>query len=198
MEGKYKAIELTLASMFVVLMAIGANITTLIPGLVIGGVPITLQTFFAILTGLVLGSRLGALSISVYAFMGLVGIPVFAQFTGGLAALIKPTFGFILSYILVAYIVGKITAKSNKVSTFVVAALVGTVINYFLGTNWMYFAYLFWADAPEGFTYGMAWLWMLAPLPKDIILAVVAAYVAYRLRVTVFAKGRLKNIHLGA
>ena len=29
----------------------------------------------------------------------------------------------------------------------------------------MYYAYRFWADAPEGFTYGMAWLWMVAPLP---------------------------------
>ena len=196
MAGRLRPIEMTLASMFVVLMAIGANITTLIPGLVVGGVPITLQTFFAILAGMVLGGRLGALAITVYAFMGLVGIPVFAQFTGGAAALLKPTFGFILSYILVAYVVGKMTAKSKKVSVYVAAALVGTVINYFLGTNWMYYAYRFWADAPEGFTYGMAWLWMVAPLPKDIILAVVAAFMAHRLRVTILTKGRFKHLHL--
>ena len=79
MAGRLRPIEMTLASMFVVLMAIGANITTLIPGLVVGGVPITLQTFFAILAGMVLGGRLGALAITVYAFMGLVGIPVFAS-----------------------------------------------------------------------------------------------------------------------
>jgi biotin transport system substrate-specific component len=88
------------------------------------------------------------------------------------------------------------TAKSKKVSVFVAAALVGTIINYFLGTNWMYYAYRFWADAPEGFTYGMAWLWMVAPLPKDIILAVVAAFMAYRLRVTILTKGRFKYLHL--
>ena len=198
MNSKFKTIDLTLSSMFVVLIAIGANITSMIPGMVVGGVPITLQTFFAILAGLILGSRLGVLTTSAYAFIGLVGIPVFAQFSAGLGILFKPTFGFILSYILVAFVVGKMVAKKNNVSSFIMAALVGTAINYVIGTNWMYFAYKLWADAPEGFTYGMAWLWMLAPLPKDIILAIFAGTFAYRLKATVLSKGRFKHLKLGA
>ena len=198
MNRKFKAIDLTLSSMFVVLIAIGANITSIIPGMVVGGVPITLQTFFAILAGLILGSRLGVLATSAYTFIGLVGIPVFAQFSAGLGILFKPTFGFIISYILTAYVVGKMVAKKNNVSSFIMAALVGTAINYIFGTNWMYFAYKFWADAPEGFTYGMAWLWMLAPLPKDIILAIFAGTMAHRLKVTVLSKGRFKHLKLGA
>ena len=197
MNSKYKTIDLTLSSMFVVLIAIGANITSIIPGMVVGGVPITLQTFFAILAGLILGSRLGVLATSAYAFIGLVGIPVFSQFSAGLGILFKPTFGFILSYILTAYVAGKMVAKKNSVLFFIMAALVGTAINYVIGTNWMYFAYKFWADAPEGFTYGMAWLWMLAPLPKDIILAIFAGTLAHRLKVTVFSKGRFKHLKLG-
>ena len=59
MKGKLKTIEITLISLFVVLIAIGANITTIAPFLIVGGVPITLQTFFAILAGLILGSDLG-------------------------------------------------------------------------------------------------------------------------------------------
>lgn len=47
---KFKALDLTLASMFVGLMAIGANITSFVPFMMVGGVPITLQTFFAILS----------------------------------------------------------------------------------------------------------------------------------------------------
>src|SRR3954449_1171638 len=121
MKRGFKTIDLTLAGMFVALMAIGANITTFVPFLVVGGVPITLQTFFAILAGLVLGSRLGVITTSVYAFIGLVGIPVFAQFGAGLGHLFKPTFGFILSYILVAYIVGKMVEKKKKVSSFIIA-----------------------------------------------------------------------------
>ena len=198
LNRKFETIELTLSSMFVVLIAVGANITSMIPGLVVGGVPITLQTFFAILAGLILGSRLGVLTTSAYTFIGLVGIPVFAQFGAGLGILIKPTFGFILSFILAAYVIGKMVAKKNKVSSFIMAALVGTAINYVVGTNWMYFAYKFWADAPEGFTYGMAWLWMLAPLPKDIILAVFAGTMAHRLKVGVLSKSRFKHLKLGA
>ncbi len=42
-----RAKDLTFIAMFAALMAIGANITSWAPFLVIGGVPITLQTFFA-------------------------------------------------------------------------------------------------------------------------------------------------------
>jgi biotin transport system substrate-specific component len=158
-------------------MAIGANLTSM---LVIGGVPITLQTFFCVLAGLILGSRLGAISMTVYALVGLVGAPVFSGFSGGPGVLLKPTFGFILSYILVAYLVGKMAEAKPAKKTYILAALVGMAVNYILGTNWMYAAYIFWAGAPEGFSYGMAWAWMLAPLPKDIILSAFAGAVAPR------------------
>lgn len=46
----------------------------------------------------------------------------------------------------------------------------------------MYFAYKLWASAPEGFTYKIAWLWMMPPLPKDMILAVFAGIFAYRVQ----------------
>ncbi|MFK3958922.1 biotin transporter BioY [Guptibacillus hwajinpoensis] len=177
---KMKTIDLVYAGMFAALMAVGANIAQF---LVVGGVPITLQTFFAILAGLLLGSRLGAISLTVYAFVGLAGAPVFAQFTGGPAVLFKPTFGFILSYILVAYVAGKIVESKSKptMRTFMIASFTGFILNYVLGTNYMYYAYKFWAEAPEGFTYGMAWLWMVAPLPKDVILSIVAALISPRI-----------------
>lgn len=198
MKRKVRTLELTLASMFVVLIAIGANITSIIPFMVIGGVPITLQTFFAILAGLILGSRIGTISTAAYAFIGLVGVPVFAQFSGGPGALIKPTFGFVISFILAAYIMGKMVAGKSNVSSYIVAALAGTAINYLVGTNWLYFAYKLWADAPEGFTYGMAWLWMLAPLPKDIILGVFAGILAHRIKITVLSKETFKHLNIGA
>jgi len=173
-----------MAAVFVALMAIGANTTSF---LIIGGVPITLQTFFGILAGCILGSRLGALSMTVYALVGIVGAPVFAQFTGGASIIIKPTFGFILSYILVAYVVGLIIEKAQKptVSRFVIASLLGMVINYVIGTNWMYYAYKLWAQAPEGFSYKMAWAWMLAPLPKDVILSILAGAISPRIYMAV-------------
>ncbi|WP_240376084.1 biotin transporter BioY [Bacillus piscicola] len=172
---------MALGALFVALTAVGANITAFVPFMVVGGVPITLQTFFAVLAGLVLGSRLGAFSMFVYMMIGLAGAPVFAQFKGGLAALVSPTFGFILSFILVAYVAGKMIENKSAVRAFVVAALTAMAINYVFGTNWMYAAYVFWFDAPEGFTYKLAWLWMMAPLPKDIILTVLSGIFAFRL-----------------
>lgn len=196
MKGKMRAIEITLCSMFVVLIAIGANITSIVPFFVVGGGPITLQTFFAMLAGLLLGSRLGAISTSAYAFIGLVGVPVFAQFSGGPGMILKPTFGFIISFIIAAWVAGKVVAKKKTVPMFIAAALTATAINYLFGTNWLYFAYRFWADAPDGFTYGLAWLWMLPPLPKDIILAVLGGLFAYRLKTTVLSKGQFKQLNL--
>ncbi|WP_261132208.1 biotin transporter BioY [Bacillus sp. Marseille-Q3570] len=178
---KLKPIDITLAAVFAALMAVGANLTSL---LVIGSVPITLQTFFSVLAGLILGSRLGAISMTVYALIGLAGAPVFAQFSGGFGMVLKPTFGFILSFILVAYVTGKIVEKKATKKNFLIAALVGMAINYIAGTNWMYMAMKVWAAAPEGFTYEMAWAWMLAPLPKDIMLSVCAGLIAPRLHRT--------------
>lgn len=178
-ENYSKTLTLVHIGMFSALMMIGANITSF---LVIGGVPITLQTFFAILAGLLLGSRTGALAMAVYAFIGLAGLRVFAQFSGGLDTLISPTFGFILSFILLAYVVGKITERFPSKAGFVTAALVGLVINYGFGTNWMYAAYKLWFAAPEAFSYKMAWAWMAAPLPKDLLLAVMAGIFGYRLK----------------
>ncbi|SFB20215.1 MULTISPECIES: biotin transporter BioY [unclassified Bacillus (in: firmicutes)] len=194
MSRKLKTIDLTLVGMFVALMAIGANITSFVPFMVVGGVPITLQTFFAILAGAMLGSRIGSLAMIVYALVGLVGVPVFAKFGGGFTSVLSPTFGFIVSFIFTAYVVGKIVEKKNGVGAYVIAALIGMAVNYLFGTNWMYFAFKHWASAPEGLTYKMVWSWMVVPLPKDIILAVLAGLMAHRLEKTVLSKGQFKHL----
>jgi biotin transport system substrate-specific component len=186
--------EITLASMFVALMAIGANITSMVPFMTIGGVPITLQTFFAILAGLVLGSRLGAITMIVYTFVGLVGVPVFSKFGGGISTVLSPTFGFILSFILTAYVTGKIAEKNKGVPAFVIASLTGMAINYLLGTNWMYFSYKLWAQAPDVFSYKVAWGWMLLPGVKDIIFSVLAALMGHRLEKSLLSKGQFKHL----
>src|SRR5690625_355469 len=181
MINRNNVFNLTAGAMFVALTAIGANLTSIAPFLVIGGVPITLQTFFAVMAGLVLGSRLGAFSMFVYMMLGLVGAPVFAQFKGWIGMMLSPTFGFILSFIVVAYVAGKIVELNQTRFTYVLAALIGMLINYLFGTNWMYAAYQLWFDAPEAVSYKLAWLWMIVPLPKDIVLSIMAGAFAYRL-----------------
>ncbi|MBO1910527.1 biotin transporter BioY, partial [Microvirga sp. 3-52] len=96
-------------------------------------------------------------------------------------SIISPTFGFIVSFIFVAYIVGKIVENNGHLYSYILAGLVGLVINYGFGTNWMYFAYKLWAAAPDAFTYKVAWLWMVPPLPKDIFLSVLAGIFGHRM-----------------
>lgn len=180
-QSKFSTLSIVYSGMFAALMMIGANITSFIPFLVVGGVPITLQTFFAVLSGLLLGSRLGALSMTIYMMVGLAGAPVFAKFQGGFGQILSPTFGFIVTFILIAYVAGKIVERKNTLPSYIIASLVATAINYLLGTNWMYVAYKVWAAAPEVFTYKIAWLWMIPPLPKDIVLAVLAGIFAFRI-----------------
>lgn len=181
-KEKLTALDVTYVGMFSALMMIGANITSFLPFMTIGGVPITLQSFFAVLAGAFLGSRLGAISMAVYAFIGLVGAPVFAKFKGGFAEILSPTFGFVLAFILTAYVTGKIIEKNSKLYSYIIAALVGILIDYLIGPNWMYAAYKLWVQAPDAFSYKVVWLWMAVPFPKDIVLAVLAGMFAHRMR----------------
>lgn len=181
MNEQSKIFKMSIGAMFVALTAVGANITSIVPFLVIGGVPITLQTFFAILSGLVLGSRLGAFTMFVYMMLGLGGAPVFARFSGGAGTILSPTFGFIVSFILVAYVAGKIRELKGTFNTYLVAAFIALLTNYIIGTNWMYAAYKLWFEAPEQFTYAIAWLWMALPFIKDVVLTILVAVLAFRL-----------------
>jgi biotin transport system substrate-specific component len=198
MKQKLTPLHLALAGMFTALMAVGANITSFVPFMMIGGVPITLQTFIAILSGAILGSRLSAVAMTVYALTGLAGVPVFAKFGSGFSTVISPTFGFILTYILAAYVTGKIIEKNSSKASYIAAALAGLAINYILGTNYMYLAYKLWFGAPDGFSYAVAWMWMAVPLPKDIILAILAGLFALRLNRNALAGSRLNKLKRSA
>jgi len=187
MRRKSNVFNITVGAMFVALTAIGANMTSIAPFLVVGGVPITLQTFFAVMAGLILGSRLGAFSMFVYMLLGLVGAPVFAQFKGGISMVLMPTFGFIVSFILVAYIAGKMVELNQSKFNYLLAALIAMIINYVVGTNWMYVAYQFWFEVPDEISYQLVWLWMIVPLPKDVILTIMAGLFAYRLEKSGFS-----------
>jgi biotin transport system substrate-specific component len=78
-------------------------------------VPITLQTFGVMLAGVVLGPRRGALAVLLYLAVGLAGLPVFAEGTGGLAVVGKPSFGYLLAFPLAAAIAGALVSLGRRV-----------------------------------------------------------------------------------
>ena len=69
-------------------------------------VPITGQTLAVIVVGAALGAWRGAAALTTYMLVGLAGLPVFAGFTGTLAAVGKPSFGFVIGFIFSAFVAG--------------------------------------------------------------------------------------------
>ena len=69
-------------------------------------VPITGQTLGVIVVGAALGAWRGAAALTTYMLVGLAGLPVFAGFTGTLAAVGKPSFGFVVGFIASAFVAG--------------------------------------------------------------------------------------------
>src|SRR5512133_2023281 len=122
--------QLLLATGFALLTAMGAAIQ--IP---IGPVPITLQVLFVLLSGLVLGSRMGALSQMEYLAIGFAGAPVFAGGKAGIVALLGPTGGYLVGFVVAAYLAGLIAERAGRASRvrFVAAGLIGTAAIYSAG-----------------------------------------------------------------
>jgi biotin transport system substrate-specific component len=102
-------------------------------------VPITSQTLAVLLAGAVLGSRRGLLSAIAYIGYGVMGLPVFAGGAAGIAHLIGPTGGYLLGFVLAAYITGFLSEKGwgrYFVSTFL-AMLLGNIALYIFGLGWL-------------------------------------------------------------
>ncbi|AQS57922.1 biotin transporter BioY [Desulforamulus ferrireducens] len=131
--------EITLAGLMAALIIVVVVITR-IP-FVSAVVPFSLQPLLALLAGAVLGPKVGALSMVIYILLGLMGLPVFsAEPFGGLAYVLKPSFGFLLGQLLAAYLTGKILQGKDprQITSYLLAALAGMVAIYGLGLPYLY------------------------------------------------------------
>lgn len=122
--------DLCMIGLFTAVIVIMAQIVIPMPF----GVPFTMQTFAITLASIVLGSKNGAIASIIYVMLGAIGLPVFANFTGGWQSIIGPTGGFILSFPLMAYIIGLGMELRSKWKGFSIVMLVlGTFLNLFCG-----------------------------------------------------------------
>ncbi len=76
-------------------------------------VPITLQTLMVLLSGAMLGAYYGALAMLLYLIVGAIGLPVFAGGSSGVGALLGPTGGYLFSYPIAAFAIGKMLEKKK-------------------------------------------------------------------------------------
>ncbi len=90
------------------------------------GVPMTLQSFIIALMAIILGAKRGATATLIYILLGAFGLPVFSNFTGGWQCLIGPTGGFILSFPIMAYVIG-------LSSSLLLGMFLGTALNFACG-----------------------------------------------------------------
>lgn len=140
------------------------------------GVPMTMQTFAITLAGIVLGSKKGAASSLIYLLLGAVGLPVFANFRGGLQMLVGPTGGFIISFPIMAYFIGIGAEYRYKCKGFFTTFLVlGTIANYLIGT--LMFCFITHSTFTAGFT-----ACVLPFIPTTVIKAILASILGLNLR----------------
>jgi len=128
--------EINLTALFTAVTAILAQISVPVP---ITPVPVTLSIFGVTLSSLILGRKCGAISQIVYILLGVAGMPVFAGFRGGLSVLLSPTGGYIISYPIMALVIGTFLNQGTSPSFFrmAVASMTGLIICYVFGTTWL-------------------------------------------------------------
>jgi len=99
-------------------------------------VPLTLQTFAVLLTAAALGSIRGIAAMALYAVVGAVGFPWFAEASSGYS---DPSFGYIIGFIAAAFVVGRIAEHGATRSVVRTAGvmILGNVIIYAVGVTWL-------------------------------------------------------------
>jgi|GEM_PF-30314 len=101
-------------------------------------VPMTMQTFAVLSIGAAYGSTLGAATVLAYLAQGAVGLPVFAK-GGGLAYMMGPTGGYLLGFLVAAWLVGKLAERGldRRVPTALAVFLLGDLVIFAFGVGWL-------------------------------------------------------------
>ena len=102
-------------------------------------VPMTMQTFVVLFLGIALGPKIGLLTVSLYLFEGIFGLPVFAGTPEkgiGLIYFTGPTMGYLIGFLVAAYIAGSFKYNKGTINTFLKLILSVSFI-YILGIIWL-------------------------------------------------------------
>lgn len=174
---KLSTSELISCSLFTAIIAVGAFIQIPVPGMDY----FTLQFLFVLMAGMILGSRKGAISVAVYVLLGLIGVPIFAA-GGGITYIFRPSFGYLLAFILAAYITGVISErnKDNTFKRYLLASIVGFVVTYIIGLTYKYFMLNFYVGEKTALLMVVADCFPI-DMPGDILLTILSAILAKRL-----------------
>lgn len=131
MKNKNAVKSNVLTALFAAVTAVLAQIQ-----LPIGPVPFNLALFGMFLAGMLLPPARAAASALVYLLLGLVGLPVFAGFQGGPAALLGSTGGYLVGYVFVALATSAARRRSDRLPIVAAGMALGVAVCYAFGTAW--------------------------------------------------------------
>jgi biotin transport system substrate-specific component len=139
-------------------------------------VPFTLQPMVVLLGAAALGSRLGASAQVLYLVAGLAGLPVFAAspvLPQGVARLLGPTGGYLMSYPLAAFLTGYMAERGldRRYLTSVSAMAAGLAVIFTCGVLWLAFG------MPHAGVSAAVASGLVPFLPADIVKLFLAAAV---------------------
>lgn len=129
---KRQAIEIALG---VALLAICSQI--IIP---MKPIFISLQTVAVIFIGLTYNKTTAPLTILSYITLGVIGVPVFGEFSSGAYILFGPTAGYLTGFLIAVYVMASLKDKiftSNKLLNQISLCLIGNIIIISLGWMWL-------------------------------------------------------------
>lgn len=134
-------------------------------------IPISMSLVAVYLSAGILGPVWGTVSQLVYIALGIVGLPVFANFKSGVA-LIGPTGGYIVGYLFVTLVAGLIIGNKSDVNIvrIFVALVAGLASCYLFGTAW----YCIYAEIGFVDALSVCVVPFLAPDAVKVVLATVA------------------------
>ena len=174
-KKKFKTLDLAYIGLSVALIAVCSWISIPLT------VPITLQTLGVCLVSGLFGLKRGTAATVVYILLGAIGVPVFAQFTGGIGIIAGSTGGYIIGFLFTALIVGFAADKwQGKFWAAVISMAVGILVCYAFGTAWFAFVY---AKQSGGASLLTILTWCVFPfIPFDAAKIVIAALLTNRLK----------------
>ena len=103
-------------------------------------VPLTGQTFAALLVGASLGMARGIASLLLYLLIGIAGLPVYADHNHGWHVFSGATGGYLVGFVLAAGLTGWLAERGldRRFSSSISLMLTGTVVIYAWGLLWLH------------------------------------------------------------
>lgn len=100
-------------------------------------VPIVIQNAVVFLMAALLGPRRGAAATFAFLTQGALGLPVFANGSGGYYCFFGPTGGYLIGYLIAAFFAGMIAERKRTIGNALAALMIGNVIVLSLGAGYL-------------------------------------------------------------